>query len=131
MRYIGHLVRMPDGQEFTIFRHVTLDKKDGTAADGMPVLVVRFRFARGSQRFNRWTSLLPIPLIVGFPGFREKLWMVDAETGYWQGVYQWESDAAAQEYMDSFVLSVVNRRAVPGTITCDVATHMPVSEFIT
>jgi hypothetical protein len=127
---IGQVVTMAGGERFIIFRHLTLQTDPDRAPAGMPVLVARFRFARGSQKINRWASLLPVPLIVGFPGFREKVWMSDADTGYWQGVYQWESDAAAEEYRKSFVLAVMNRRAARGTVSCRVVTHGSLSDYI-
>lgn len=126
---IGQILRMSDGRPYTVFRHVTLDVGDSPPAD-LPVLMVRFRFARGSPAVNRWLSLLPIPFIVGFPGFREKLWLADQETGYWRGVYQWESDAAAAAYQKSFVLSVMTRRAEPGTVCTEVAAHGRLSEYV-
>ncbi|MBT8224449.1 MAG: hypothetical protein HKP61_16475 [Dactylosporangium sp.] len=129
-RHIGRTFRADDGRRFTIVRHLRRTAGTGTTPPAAPVLVVRFRFARWSLRTNLALSLLPVPLIVGFPGFREKIWMADAETGLWQGVYQWESDDVAQRYQRSSVLAVLSRRAVPGSLSCSVIAHEPVPGYI-
>ncbi len=43
--------------------------------------------------------------------------MVDEETGYWQGVYEWESTEAVEAYRRSFVLGAMNRRAEPRSVS--------------
>jgi len=121
--HLGRVLEMDDGQRFTVFRHAHLKRR----ASGKPaVFVVRFKFARFSQAANRRLSIIPIPLIVGFPGFMDKLWMVNAENGYWQGVYQFESPAAVEAYRHSFVLGLMNRRAASGTLSEQVhpGTHL-------
>jgi hypothetical protein len=115
-----------DAQPYTVFRHLILARRTGATAD-MPILVVRFRFARGTQAVNRRASLLPIPLIVGYPGFREKIWTMNPRTGYWQGIYQWESDSDAANYCRSFVLSIMTRRTEQGSLSCTVVDHSPVA----
>ncbi|MEW5957887.1 MAG: YdhR family protein [Chloroflexota bacterium] len=123
-------ISMDDGQLFTIFRHVTLDTNKRNEAETMTVLVIRFKFATLSQKANRLASLLPIPLIIGFPGFKEKIWMINNDTGYWQGVYQWESEEAVEEYKKSFVLGVMNKRALPGSISYKIIPNTDLSEYI-
>lgn len=98
------------------------------------VFIARFKFARLSQRCNRILSLIlsliPIPLIVGFPGFQEKIWMVDEETGYWQGIYQWESESAIVAHQQSYVLRVMNKRAVSTSISYTFLPNTRLSDFI-
>jgi len=126
-RFVGRELVMDDGRRFRVFRHLSLRaSSDLTPA----VLVVRFKFKSFSQRVNRLLSLVPIPLIGGFPGFRYKLWMVDEETGDWQGVYEWESAEAVELYRRSFVLSVMNRRADPGSITYTVVPEMRLADYL-
>jgi hypothetical protein len=98
-KYVGRVVSMEDGRRFRVFRH--LSRRTGKA--GRPaVLVVRFEFKRFPQRVNRFLSLVPVPLIGGIPGFCDKVWMVDEDSGAWQGVYQWESAEAVEAYRRSF-----------------------------
>mgnify|MGYP001824571349 CR=1 FL=1 len=131
-RYVGSIVVMEDGQRFRVFRHLSLsgneEREQGAPASA--ILVVRFKFARLSQALNRWLSLIPVPLIGGYPGFRQKLWMVHEETGYWQGVYEWESAEAVREYRGSFVLRLMNRRAESESILYTVVEGMHLTDFI-
>lgn len=126
-RLVGRELVMDDGRRFRVFRHLSLRSSNGVAP---AVLVVRFRFATFSQRVNRLLSLVPVPLIGGFPGFQVKLWMVDEETGDWQGVYQWESAAAVELYRRSFVLGMMNRRAAPGSLTTTVIPQTRLVDYL-
>ena len=123
---------MEDGRRFRVFRHLSHsgneEREQGAPAPA--ILVVRFRFARLSQALNRLLSLIPVPLIGGYPGFRQKLWMVQEETGYWQGVYEWESTEAVEAYRRSFVLGVMNRRAEPGSVSHTVVPRTTLEDYV-
>ena len=121
----GQTIQMDDGKRFTIFRHAHRKNQCANPA----VLVVRFRFEKYSEKTNRRLSKIPIPLIVGFPGFCDKVWM-SCEDGYWQGVYQWESPAAVDSYKRSFVLSIMNRRAAKNTVTMTTIPGKTVHDYI-
>ena len=116
---------------FRVFRQLTheVDAGDGTRADRPVILVVRFRFARLSERWNRRLSLLPIPVIGGSPGFRHKLWMSD-DRGWWQGVYEWESARAAAAYRASAVFLTMERRAAPGTLSTAILVDQGLDEWL-
>ena len=118
---------MEDGRRFRVFRHLSLRSSSGVTP---ALLVVRFRFERFSQGLNRLLSLVPVPLIGGFPGFHDKLWMVDEETGDWQGVYEWESAEAVEAYRGSFVLGVMNRRADPDAISYTMIPRTRLAEYL-
>ncbi|MFC2076534.1 YdhR family protein [candidate division KSB1 bacterium] len=128
--FYGREIMMEDGRKFKIFRQINLktgkSKKDSSPA----ILIVRFKFARFSQKTNRRLSLIPIPMIVGFPGFRTKVWMADEDTGYWQGLYEFESEDTLEEYKKSFVLGIMNRRAVKDSISYRTIKHSRVSEYL-
>ena len=67
-QYLNDTVKMKDGQEFTIFRHITafpLKKQDTSAT-----YIVSFKFARLSHSANKIASIIPMLLITGFPGFQ-------------------------------------------------------------
>ena len=131
-RYVGSILVMEDGQRFRVFRHLSLsaneEREQGPPAPA--VLVVRFKFARFSQALNRLLSLIPLPLIGGYPGFRQKLWMVQEETGYWQGVYEWESTEAVEAYRRSFVLGAMNRRAEPRSVSHTVVPRTTLEDYV-
>ncbi len=128
--YQGNTLRMDDGQQFTVFRHMVLDKSANHSEITPTVFIVRFTFAVLSQQANRMASLIPIPLIAGFPGFREKIWMANEQTGSWQGVYQWESEQAADAYQHSFVLGIMNKRAIPESLSYTMLPKTRLSEYI-
>ena len=129
-RYVGRELVMEDGRRFRVFRHLTL-KGSGARPPGPPtVFVVRFRFARLSQGLNRLLSLIPVPLIAGYTGFRQKVWMADEESGHWQGVYEWESAEAVEAYRRSFVLRLMNRRAEPESISYAVIKGTRLADFV-
>ena len=124
---VGREVAMDDGRRFRVFRQLYRHSGNGSAP---AVFVVRFRFKRFSQRVNRRLSLIPVPLIGGFPGFRQKLWMVQEETGYWQGVYEWESTEAVEAYRRSFVLGAMNRRAEPRSVSHTVVPRTTLGDYV-
>ena len=87
---------MEDDQEYVIFRHITASTSIGSETD--TIFIVSFKFARLSHKANKIASIIPMLLITGFPGFRTKMYAVNNETGYWQGMYQWKSEQALAEY---------------------------------
>lgn len=123
--FLGKTIQTDDGKRFKIFRHAHRKRNCQTPT----VLVVRFRFAKHSEKTNRRLSKIPIPLIVGYPGFCDKVWM-SSEDGYWQGVYQWESESAVESYKRSFVLSVMNRRAAKDTVTMTIIPNTTVYDYL-
>lgn len=94
------------------------------------ILIVRFKFNKFSHQINKRLSNIPILLIAGFGGFKEKLWMIDEQSGFWQGIYLWENKEAIEEYKDSFVLKIMNKRAKPDTISYKIINNTNLDEFI-
>ena len=129
-RYVGSELVMEDGRRFHVFRHLAASGAGGGAEGSGAVLVVRFRFARLPDGLNRWLSLIPVPLIGGYPGFRHKLWMADPQSGFWQGVYEWESVDAVEAYRSSFVLRLMTRRAEPESISYAVMEGTRLADFV-
>ena len=109
-----------EGEEFEIFRHMTLDPgKDQPEKPGA-IFKVRFQFASMSPEMNKRTSLIPIPFIVAQPGFRSKMWALGRETGEFQGIYEWDTVASAQNYWTSFPMKLMKRRAVPESLSYEI-----------
>ena len=105
------------GEDFEIFRHMTLDPgKDQPEKPGA-IFKVRFQFASMSPEMNIKTSLIPIPFIVAQPGFRSKTWLLGRESGEFQGVYEWDTVASAENYWTSFPMKLMKRRAVPESLS--------------
>ncbi len=112
--FIEKTVTMQDGQKFTIFRHITTHPI--TEYKNVCVFIVSFKFARLSHKANKIASKIPMLLITGFPGFVTKIYTVNNENGYWQGMYQWESKEALDEYKKSFVFKMMNKRAIKSSL---------------
>ena len=126
--YYNKIVRMDDGTEFKIFRHMRL--KSNSQAETGSIFIVRFQFKKFSHNTNIRLSRIPILLIAGFPGFMVKLWMIDWRSGYWQGVYQWKNAKAIEEYKKSFVLGIMNRRAKAQSISYDIINDSNIDDYL-
>ena len=113
-QYLGRTIKMQDDQEFTIFRHVT--RHPVQESTSTTTFIVSFRFSRLSHKANRVASILPMLLITGFPGFDVKMYGVNQKNGYWQGMYQWQTKHALEEYKKSFVFRMMNKRAITSTL---------------
>ena len=113
--YVGTTIKMENGEAYQIFRHIKSTSQNSAEQDS--VLIVRFKFAKLSYRVNKFVSQFPMLLITGFPGFQAKMYAVNPHNGYWLGLYQWESKQALEDYKQSFVLQVMNRRAIKGSVT--------------
>jgi hypothetical protein len=106
---------MEDFQKYTIFRHITVFPVEDI--EQAVTFIVRFKFARLSHNANRVASIIPMLLITGFPGFQTKMYAVNKENGYWQGMYQWKTQKHLEDYLESFVYKVMNKRAIKETIS--------------
>lgn len=115
---LGEIV--DEGEEFEIFRHMTLDPGQDQPEKPGAIFKVRFRFASMSPDMNIRTSLIPIPFIVAQPGFRSKMWMLGRENGEFQGIYEWDTVAAAENYWTSFPMKLMKRRAVPDSLAYEI-----------
>ncbi len=112
--YVNKTVIMNDDSKYKIFRHVTIkNAQDDTKS---AVFIVSFKFARLSHKANKIASIVPMLLITGFSGFEKKIYAVNPETGYWQGMYQWKSLKDLEAYKKSFVFKMMNKRAIKGSI---------------
>ena len=109
-----------EGEEFEVFRYMTLDPGQDQSEKPGAVFKVRFRFASMSPEMNIRTSLIPIPFIVAQPGFRSKMWALDRESGEFQGIYEWDTVASAENYWTSFPMKLMKRRAVPESLSYEI-----------
>ena len=126
--YTNKIVRTDDGKEFKIFRHMHL--KSSNRSENGSIFMVRFKFKKFSHNTNIRLSRIPILLIAGFPGFRDKLWMIDWKTDYWQGLYQWENVEAIEEYKKSFVLGMMNKRTTNKSISYEIIKDKNIDDYI-
>lgn len=113
-KFVGRKIKMQDGQEFTLFRHIT--RYPVPQINNPRVFAVSFRFARLSHNANKIASIVPMLFITGFPGFVTKIYGVNESNGYWLGMYQWRSKQDLEAYKKSFVFRMMNGRALNGTL---------------
>ena len=126
--YIGNEIKMEDGLKFKIFRHMNLRVKN--EFPNKSIFIVRFKFNKFGHKANIRLSRIPILLIAGFPGFLDKLWMIDYETGYWQGLYQWETEDTIKKYQKSFVLGLMNKRSNDSTLEYKIILKKDIREYL-
>ena len=119
---------MEDGQEFKIFRHITVSPVKDT--EQAVTFMVRFKFARLSHNANRFASIIPMLLITGFPGFQTKMYAVNKKNGYWQGMYQWKTKKHLEDYLKSFVYKMMNKRAIKETISSHKYSNQLLNNYI-
>ena len=113
-QYLGKIVKMGNEQEFHVFRYIA--KYSPSENKTATTFIVSFKFAHLSHRANKIASIIPMLLITGFPGFETKIYAVNHKNGYWQGMYQWKSKEALDEYKKSFVFKMMNKRAINESI---------------
>ena len=115
---LGEIV--DEGEEFKIFRQMTLEPGNDQPEQPGAIFKVRFQFASMSPEMNIKTSLIPIPFIVAQPGFRSKTWLLGQETGEFQGIYEWDTVASAEAYWTSFPMKLMKKRAVPESLSYEI-----------
>ena len=126
---LGKTLVMENGQKFSVFRTLTVSGKNAEAKS-LAVFRVRFKFSGLSPQVNKRLSMIPAPFLMGMKGFREKNWMMDEDSGYFQGVYQWESKELAEAYPSSFIFKLMTKRAAPGTVSYEIMPDTNISEYI-
>ena len=126
--YTNKIVRTDDGKEFKIFRHMHL--KLSNQSENGSIFIVRFKFKKFSHNSNIRLSRIPILLIAGFHGFRDKLWMIDWKSGYWQGIYQWENLETIENYKKSFVLGMMNKRTIDKSISYEIIKNRNIDDYL-
>ncbi len=115
---VGSTITMEDGQTFRIFRHVRIRTANSKPPES--VFVVRFKPNHMTINQNIWFSLLPMLIIIGFHGFREKYWCVNDETGLCQGVYAWQTVEDAENYSKSVAMRFMTNRSDPKSVSARV-----------
>jgi hypothetical protein len=99
---VGRSIHFADGSTSRVFRETSVSARRPTDP---ALLVVEFRLrwigkARWAHRIFHHTCVVNTPLFAGFPGFVSKLWMCDADTGVYRGLYQWDGADRATAYAE-------------------------------
>lgn len=109
------------GERFVKFRKVVVEPTSEQPSHPGATFRVRFRFKNLSAKANRLLSLIPIPFIVGQPGFRSKMWLLGEDSGDFIGYYEFDSKEAAEAYWDSLPLRMMRRRMAPDSLTYEIS----------
>ena len=117
---IGNVLQ--EEEPFKIFRNVVVLQKDLQPQTPGALFKVKFQFAKFSFATNKRLSLIPIPFIIAQQGFISKTWLVGTETGCFQGLYEWASPETAADYVNSFPLKMMKKRAVPESLQINILT---------
>lgn len=127
--HIGEILLMKDGQKYTVFRRLQVHR-DNNETVNPAVFTVRFKFSGLEPAANKRLSMIPAPFLMGMKDFREKYWTFDETTGFFQGIYQWESIESAEDYPNSFIFGLMTKRSAPGTLSYEVMPNTRLSEYI-
>jgi len=125
-QYVGRVLNI-DNQGYTIFRRLKIDLKKTETSKA--VFKVNFKFRNLPTNINKYLSMIPVPFLIGLPGFREKYWTI-SEDGYFQGIYQWASEELANDYPNTFIFKVMTKRAVEGTLSYEIIPDTILLEYI-
>jgi len=128
-KHIGQILTMEDGKKFAVFRRLMISDKTDLANDNA-VFKVRFQFKSLGPSINKCLSMIPVPFLIGMKGFREKYWTFDENSGFFQGIYQWESKEFAEKYPNSLIFKLMTKRSVPRTLSYEIMHDTDLSEYI-
>jgi len=121
----GEEILMSDGIKFKIFRQVIVKPSRKQTALPEALFKVRFIVENMSLKQNIRFSRIPIPFFIGLPGIRSKLWTFNEETGYFQGIYEWDTIKHAKKYSKSFAMKFMTRRSKPGSVCSSILSNKP------
>jgi hypothetical protein len=125
---IGESFVNADGSEYVVFKQTVLKPLDSLKTPPEAMFRVQFRVAKIRRWRDRFVIALKAPIFVGAPGFRSKLWMVDAKNDTYQGVYEWDTLADAEDYAHSASMDFMTEVAVAGGISYEVLPGARVAE---
>ena len=92
-----------DGSVSRIYRETSMRDLETTP---QVVMAVRFRLKFiGSSRLGhalfRFESLFNTLLFAAHRGFHSKLWLTDRTTDFYRGIYEWEDEESAIDYVET------------------------------
>jgi hypothetical protein len=119
---LGQVAAGQDGRNYRIFREIVVDRRPGQPEQPLAVFVLRFQVTNLSPRQNQILSLLPIPLYLGFPGLRSKVYTIDGI--HCQSIYEFDTVQDAEHYSRSMALRFITRRSVPGSVSYEIIPAM-------
>jgi hypothetical protein len=110
---LGTVIQRPDGQSYRIFRQGIFKLQPDRPLHAGAVFCVWFH-AKTPPAVTVATSWLTLLFIAGMRGLRSKIWLYNAESGEFGGIYEWDTLEQAQEYGRSFAMRLSALRSIPG-----------------
>ncbi|MGF7117685.1 hypothetical protein [Methanobacterium oryzae] len=123
---IGKVIVTEDNEEFVIFREVKVNAK----IDKPAVFKVKFLLSGMDPKNNIRFSWLPVPFFIGLQGFKAKVWTLNYENNYFQGIYEWKNEKYAKKYSKSFAYRFMSRRSVQGTVSFEIIPNSTLEEYL-
>ena len=114
---LGSVYQVRDNEVFTVFRETV---SDANYLENEVTLVVGFRLKLIKKNaffhflFQR-VCILNTPIWVGFKGFKTKLWMVDAISKNYLGIYRYQGRENAEGYAE-YITSILRPFSTKGSI---------------
>lgn len=112
---LGQVIPDERGKPYSVFREVVVDPAPDQPRVPGAVLTIEFKVASMSPAMNKFYSGLPLPLYMGDPGFRSKIFTIDGQDC--RSVYEWDTEEEARDYVGSIALMTILARAVPGSVS--------------
>lgn len=103
-------------------------------AEPSAVLVVGFRLRwirsnRLLHKIFRRICIISTPLWSGFPGYREKLWMVDYKTEDYLGIYEWAGESNALVYAE-WLTRLLRHLSTKGSVWYEIFPNTKISSYL-
>ncbi|MFD1686741.1 hypothetical protein [Halobellus litoreus] len=132
---LGYVLELQDGDRFSVYRETTLRAARADAVEEPAVLVFRIDVTqREAAAGLREVLFAPVanvatPFFLGLPGFRRKLWLAGEQSGAYLELYEWDSTADAERFVD-----VMESLLAPfdslGSTTFEVVEGATVEEYV-
>jgi hypothetical protein len=119
---ITHSINATDGAVPDHYRPFLKVIHAGKARQPQVALRVTFRVPRLSLMQRYLIPILSIPFFAGAPGFSSKVFYIDESASAFCGFYIWESEKAAQSYIQSYPGAFMERISEPGSLRYDILT---------
>ena len=113
---VNTIIKLDDGHQYRVFREVVMGTNPPQENGG--VFRVWF-YTTMSPRQTQWLSKLTRLFLVGMPGFRGKLWLVNDETCELGGIYQFDTVDDARNYAYSFAMGLSKHRSRKGMFSIE------------
>jgi hypothetical protein len=112
---LGQVIADERGKPYAVFREVVVDPAPEQPRFPGAVLTIELKVTNMSPAMNRFYSGLPLPLYMGDPGFRSKVFTIDGQDC--RSIYEWDTEEEARDYVGSIALKTILARAVPGSVS--------------